>query len=253
MKAVQILTPEQFRAIFRQVLESANPDSDPVLAWYMTDGMKILSRLSWSEAMAEELGVSHPDEDDPEYSRKVNVYLDALDDCTSEQFKNAAAKVISDSIGQNGFAFAGQGIMKVTFVDKFGHALKIGREGGEVGDEISISQEFPNFECFPKMLAYAPDKTSYMCECARTASESDFKRLFSMNNAIEVVEKCLRRDSCAEFNRKFKETKLLKWKSLADLSKFLTCHKLNDIDHEDNWGVIVRSGQETLTVIDYDM
>lgn len=249
--AVQMLTPEQFRLVFGRISESAAVGGDPVLDWYVKDGIRALGGLEWQDALAAEMGLERPDDEDPEYHDKIDRYISALNDCDSDEFKAAACRVLRNTIGESNFILAGQGSCKVTFVDKAGHALKIGRGGGDTASEIAIRLKFPDLECFPKMLAYAEDGTSYMCECAKRPTPEDFERLFGISDAGKTLRAC--NDGSGRFQKLFAKTRQLKYKALADPEKFLDQRELIDIDREDNWGLTVRDEQEVLVVVDYDL
>ena len=259
---VQMLTPDQFQLVFGNVSESAETAvDDPVLRWYKEKGMKILSRMDMEPAVAKAVRLKRPDTkdyggDSDEFYNDLNDYLDRFSNATSSDAgrEAVAKKVIAGELGAESFRLGGVGSTKIVFVDNAGHALKVGRwREGCLNRELKHRLAFPDLECFPKLFAYAPDGSSYMCECARESTDEDFRRLFGcscrgVRDAIAAGKGI--RGICGGNARRAP-----KYAALADLYRFYwdrNGEKLCDID-ENNWGLTVRDGQEVLIVIDYDL
>jgi hypothetical protein len=178
-----MLTPDQFRLVFENMSESAKTTADdPVLRWYKEKGMKILSKMDMEPAVAKAVGLKRPDAKDydgegDEFYDALNDYLggfqDAVDSAAGREA--VAKKVIAGELGAENFKLGGVGSTKIVFVDNAGHALKVGRWREDcLSREIRLRLAFPDLKCFPGMLAYAPDGSSYMCECARESTDEDF-------------------------------------------------------------------------------
>lgn len=147
--AVQMLTAEQYEKLFGRLREAdASPGSDPVLRWYRSKGWKSFSGLEWMLEVAKAMRLDlskfkdHAgrvvDDDDLYMFLRLNTDDFGHDDGC---FSKAAAAVLKKAVGESRFAYAGQGIAKVAFVDNAGHALKIGRclDGEAVAREIDVN------------------------------------------------------------------------------------------------------------------
>lgn len=256
--AVQMLTPGQFRQVFGRLSETDSAEDDRMLEWYRGGGWRKLSEFEFEKSYAERVGAKEPQR--PDYDEEWK-YRDAYEKYKNDTFgrrdtkrfgANAAA-ALKKAIGVGGFKFAGMGAYKAVFVDSAGHALKVARRRNQsISNEIRTSLRHEGLECFPKLLAYAPDFTSYICECAMRPKEEDFERLLGFDLVWTVI-------ACSNPERgRFREQILPKagqprYKALVDLSKFLQEKDLGDIYVERNWGITVRGGEEVLVVTDYDI
>ena len=249
-----ILSKKHFDQLFGTLSEAIGGADDPVLRWYVEEGMQKLRKADRTSYMSTKLTGSHDSPDDSDSSDEYCKWLDTMDDCDREEFKRAAASFIKDELGADKFEFAGQGGEKVCLVTKQGHALKFGRWKNLLQDEILTNVRNRTLTCFPCVYGYAPDYTSYMCECARESTQKDFADVFGGN-----IDSYFIYDACCNFNahRNILEKALRNHKAqlqvLRDLSAFLKSNQLCDIDGTNNWGVTVRDGKKTLVVIDYDL
>lgn len=260
--AVQILTPEQFRRVFGRLSEAGGPEGDPVLDWYRNGGWRRLSGFEFEKSYAKRVGAKEPRRQDYDsdwrYDDAYREYLGrTFGRRDTKKFGRNAAAVLKAALGAGSFEFAGMGSDKAVFVDNAGHALKVARRASGVrsmAKEIRTSLLHKGLQCFPRLLAYAPDATSYVCECAMRPTKDDFRRL--LGEGLDCAD--LAAVECQVPGDKFRETILPRadeprYRALVDLAEFFKTESLGDVYEERNWGIAVRDGQEVLVVVDYDL
>lgn len=252
MKFGCILPKDQFDELFGRIDEAIGGEDDPVVRWYLDEGMDRLRKTDWTACMSRRmLGYDRPARYEGEECEK---WLDAVNDWDHEAFRLAAAQVVDEEIGAENFEFAGQGAWKVCLVTKAGHALKFGRWRNLLRDEITANLQNKGLTCFPALYAHAPDYSSYMCECARQATKKDFEDVFGAGVGPREVCSLAKSRSFGQYTSVLeKRAGKANARSISDLNAFLRNRNLIDIDGENNWGVAIRDGEKVLVVIDYDL
>ena len=93
-----------------------------------------------------------------------------------------------------------------------------------------------------------------MCECARQATDQDFKDIYGPEATSHTVFALAKSRDFAKYEDAVrKQAGEANFRALKDLNAFLRTNRLTDIGGTNNWGVAVRNGEKVLVVIDYDL